>query len=194
MDFTQLITAGIRKKVESIVSERFHLTPKEASAVIAIALPLLIGALRKNASSKKGAVELTNAIQKDHSDTTLDELIGMLTNQSTQKDGSKIIQHVLGSRKTAVAKVVSKSTGINVDQAEQILEILSPVVLGALGKDINQTHNSHVVTEMLESLNNTQEKKTPKSTDIITQILDTNNNGSALDEIAHTAMQIFLKK
>lgn len=193
MDLTQLIGAGIRKKVESIVSERFNLTPKEAAAVVAIALPLLNGALRKNASTKKGAVDLTDAISQDHNGSIFDDLFGTLMNDSTQQDGSKIVDHVLGSRQTAATKVISKSTGISTDQAAQVLEILSPVVLGALGKHLN-SDDPEEVSSMLDAINTRQEKQVPQSTDVVTQILDKNKNGTALDDIAQMAMQLFLKK
>ncbi len=195
MDLTQLIGAGIRRKVESIVSERFNLTPKEAAAVVAIALLLLLllGALRKNASTKKGAVDLTEAINQDHTGSIFDDLLGTLMNEATQEDGSKIVDHVLGSRQAAASKVLSKSSGISADQAAQVLELLSPVVLGALGKQLNKSNDPAAVSDMLNSINTKQEKEVPQSTGLITQMLDENKNGTALDDIAQMAMQLFVK-
>jgi hypothetical protein len=77
---------------------------------LSAALPLLLGALARNASNDTGAAELHGAISRDHDGSILDQLGGVLGQAGTQSDGARILQHVLGGRQSTVERRLGQTT------------------------------------------------------------------------------------
>ena len=101
---------------------------------VAAALPLLLGALQRNSQSESGASSLANALQRDHDGGILGNLGGLLTSRDNQSAGGKILGHILGSRQNNVSRQLGQATGLGNQNAGQLLSMLAPVVMGALGK------------------------------------------------------------
>lgn len=105
---------------------------------VSAALPILLGALGRNASSQQGAEALTNALSKDHNGGILDDLISAMGSGSTANMGASILRHVLGGREGNVETALSKTTGLERGQATTLLQMLAPVVMGQLGRKQDQ--------------------------------------------------------
>ena len=65
------------------------------SKAMAAALPLLLGALSRNASQGDGASSLHQALANDHDGSILDDIGGFLGSGNTSS-GNDILGHVLG--------------------------------------------------------------------------------------------------
>lgn len=59
------------------ISEQLGVDENKTQQAIALALPLLIGALNRNASTADGAEALTGALQRDHDGSILEDLLGI---------------------------------------------------------------------------------------------------------------------
>lgn len=102
---------------------------------VAAALPMLLEGLRRNTQSNEGASSLSNALQRDHqSSNILGSLGSLMTSQSNQSAGSKILNHILGSKQQQVSRQLGQATGLGSQNTGQLLSMLAPVVMGALGK------------------------------------------------------------
>lgn len=97
------------------------------------ALPLLLGALQRNAASPEGAESLQGALERDHDGSILDSL-GDLIRDPSVSSGTGILKHALGGRQRAVEQGVGQSSGLSPAQASRLLTTLAPVVMGMLGK------------------------------------------------------------
>lgn len=96
------------------------------------ALPAILQALNKNTQTAEGAESLNKALEK-HDGSVLNNLSGYLNNPDLS-DGAGILNHLFGNQTENVAQAVSKSSGLDSNGSLKMLQILAPLVLGALGK------------------------------------------------------------
>jgi hypothetical protein len=106
-------------------------------AVAVAAIPLLISALARNASNPKGAQDLHAALSNDHDGSILDNLNGHLDDPQAA-NGTGILTHVLGDQQGAIEQQLGTATGLDPNAVGQILSILAPVVMGAVGQATSQ--------------------------------------------------------
>jgi hypothetical protein len=106
--------------------------PDQTQAAVQAALPILLGALARNAQDPDGAIALHDAIEQDHSTLDLGDVLGSVS--AGGGDGEAILRHVLGSRQSVAAEGVSQFAGIGRGQALQLLKMLAPLVLSYLAK------------------------------------------------------------
>lgn len=97
-----------------------------ALAAVKQALPGLLGGLAVNASSDEGKAQLEGALSKH---TPTDGKISL--DAIDEKDGEKIVKHVLGDKQDAVANALGQQAG-NAGIAKLIpmlLPLLAPIVM-----------------------------------------------------------------
>ena len=99
-----------------------------------MALPLLIGALNRYASTPDGAQALTGPLQRDHNGSILEDLLGNLSNKKTVNNGSAILGHVFGDKRSGFEQNIIRTSGLDPETTVQLLSMLAPVVLGVLGQ------------------------------------------------------------
>jgi hypothetical protein len=145
---------------------------------MAVAVPMILSQLKKNTSSRKGAESLNNALEKDHDGGILDSLGSLLGgaqqssngglmgsigdllggSKSRQTDGGKILGHIFGNKQGNIAEKLGQATGIGGKDAGGLMEMLAPIVMGAVGKAKRQ--NNAGVSGLQDLLR--QEQKTIK--------------------------------
>jgi hypothetical protein len=178
----------------SAITDQLGIDEETAQKAIGLALPLLIGSLNRNSSSTSGAEALTSALARDHDGSILADLASNLTKPSVQEDGMAILGHVLGQKRTGVGNSIGRATGLDSDQVVQLMAMLAPVVLGALGKAQHEKKlDAQGVASML-----TQERAQADSTlPGIAQLLDMDGDGDVTEEminIGGTLLSSFLSK
>ena len=129
-----MITSQLGSGLMDQVASQLGGNRDNTQRAVAAAVPLLVSALRRNAKSESGAASLNNALERDHDGGILGNLGSLLTSQGNQSAGSKILGHVLGSRQNNVSNQLGQATGLGGQNAGQLLSMLAPVVMGALGK------------------------------------------------------------
>ncbi len=123
------------------ISKQLGLGQAQTAGAISAALPLLIGALGKNASQPQGAEALFGALQKDFAGAgDLGGLLGAVLGgtQNRQTNGAGILGHVLGGQQPRAEAALGQATGLGGDKAGQLLKILAPIVLAFLAKQMFQ--------------------------------------------------------
>ena len=149
------------------------------------ALPAMLTALGKNASTEKGAEELNNALEKKHDGSILDNLSGYLSNPDL-KDGAGILNHLFGNQTSNVANAVSQSSGLDTNGSMKMLQMLAPILMGMLGQQKKQNNLDAKglgnLTSMLAS-NFGSEAGTSGIMETVTNLLDANKDGNVVDDI-----------
>jgi len=144
---------------------------------VAAALPLLMSALNKNASSGAGAESLYAAVAKDHDGSVLDDLGGFLGNADAGP-GEGILRHVLGSRQPAVERGLSESTGLDAGSIGKLLVMLAPVLMGALGKaQRTESLDARGLAGLLGQENDRLSQQQPEAMGLLGQLLDSDRDG-----------------
>lgn len=139
---TQDLAAQLQGAPVRQMSQQLGLDPAQTQAAIGAALPLLLGALGRNASQPQGAEALFGALQKDHAGAGgLGEVLGAVLGgaqpegaQSRRTDGAGILDHIFGARQSRAEQAVGQATGVGQDKAGMLLRWLAPIVLSYLAK------------------------------------------------------------
>src|SRR5262245_57164297 len=77
MDFSsQMVTQGLAGSAGKQIAQRLGVSESTATAAIAVAVPLLLSALARNASQPEGAQALHQAVANDHDGSIFDNLLG----------------------------------------------------------------------------------------------------------------------
>ena len=187
--------------IESI-GRQIGVDPATAQQAVAGAIPILTGALARNAAQPGGAEALHQALGA-HDGSILDQLGGLLGGgNSGGVDGGggllggllggggggiggAILGHVLGNRQDTARTGLANATGIDGAQAAQLLAILAPLVMGALGRMRHQQGiDPGNLPGVLQQEHARAEAAAPPGLGGLAGMLDRDGDGSALDDIA----------
>lgn len=128
--YSQLEGAPLRQ-----MAQQLGIGPTQMAGAVSAALPLLLGALGRNASQPQGAEALFGALQKDHAGMDIGNVLGaVLGGGAAQGDGGKILGHVFGGRQPRAEQALGQATGLGGDRAGMLLKMLAPIVLAYLAK------------------------------------------------------------
>ncbi len=114
------------------IGNQLGLSPSQASGAVSAALPLLLGALGRNASQPQGAEALFGALQRDNSSLDIGSVLGSVLGGGGQ--GQQILGHIFGARQQGAAQGLGAATGLGCDQAGTLLNVLAPIVLSFLAQ------------------------------------------------------------
>lgn len=183
-----LLNSDMGKQIISGVSSQTNQPAGKTSQVLTMALPVLMGAMKRNAASPQGAQGLMGALEGKHDGSILDNLGGLFSggvDDNVMNDGAGILGHVLGGSQNNVTNAISSKSGVDSGTVAQILKIAAPILLGYLGKQKRQQNVSS--TSGMESLLGGLMgggSKQPKQQSMIESLLDGDNDGSVLDDVA----------
>ena len=131
MDLTNILGALTGNDAIGAIADNLKLDTKQVSSVINNALPSLLGAMQKNASTAGGAEALAKALG-DHAGNAGNVLNNLKAADLT--DGSKILSHIFGGDLSSVLSGISKKTGVASNAVSNILASIAPSLLALLGK------------------------------------------------------------
>ncbi len=184
----ELINSPMGKQLISGVAGQTGQSENKTADVLAMAMPLLMGAMKKNASTPGGAQGLMSALSSKHDGSILDNLGGLFgggVDQSVMDDGAGILGHVFGSKQPQVENALSSKSGIDAGSVAQILKIAAPILLGFLGKQTKQQNVSSpdALSGLLGGLMGGNETAN-KQQSLIESFLDSDGDGSVIDDLA----------
>ncbi len=181
-----LLNGPIGKTIISGVAGSTGQDNDKTSNVLTMALPVLMKAMQRNASSPQGAEGLMGALSK-HDGGILDnlgDLFGGGVNEDVINDGDKILGHVLGNKQQGVQKVIGEKAGIDAGAVANILKTAAPILMGVLGKQTRQNgvNSAGDLGGLLGGMlggNSTQQEQS-----FLEKILDADGDGSVIDDVA----------
>jgi hypothetical protein len=133
-DLIDAVLGNLDPRALQQIAGRLGTSPQQTQGAVAAALPLLLGALGRNAAQPQGAEALQRALQRDHAARDPQSVLaGILGGQGTQ-DGAAILGHVFGQRQQRAAQGLGAATGLDSGNASQLLAMLAPLVMQALGQ------------------------------------------------------------
>lgn len=182
-----LLNSDMGKTLINGASQQLGQNKAQTTSALSTALPLILGAMKNNASTPEGASGLLNALGNDkHGGGILDNLGDILggsaVNEDVLQDGAGILGHVFGGREQNVAKAVSSKSGIDMSSAMNLLKIAAPVIMGMLGKQ-KRENNINDASGVENLLGGLLGGGAQKEQSLITQILDADGDGSVIDDL-----------
>lgn len=194
------------------ISQNVGAEPSLVNTAVQAALPMILSGLANNASTPQGAESLNNALDKDHSDGGILGNLGGLGSlifggqqqqapPPRQADAGGILGHIFGNNQGQVAQEVSNQSGLGMGQVAQILMMLAPIVMSYLGQKKQQENvGADGLGGLLGGLlgGGQQAAAAPSSgnpmMDMASSMLDSDRDGSAMDDIASMAFNYITKK
>lgn len=130
MDLFELLQGQLfnQNTLEELASET-QAEPQQVEKLTKLAIPTMLEALRKNASTEEGKLSLERALDDHQQDPT--DLLGFLRG-ADQNDGAKILNHMFGSQKDQVSESLAASSGMNLGSVIGLLTKYAPMILSLL--------------------------------------------------------------
>jgi hypothetical protein len=102
-------------------------------SAINMALPMMLSAMGNHAAGGSGADDLHQAA-RNHDHSIIDDVMGFLGNAQGGNVGNAMLGQFLGGNDNAIANVIGQQSGIGSGAAMQLMAILGPIVMAALGR------------------------------------------------------------
>ncbi len=185
-----LLNSPMGKQLISGVAGQTGQPESKTGDVLSMAMPLLLGAMKKNAANPQGAQGLMNALSNKHDGSILNDLGGLFgggVDESVTNDGAGILGHLFGGKQTNVENALSQKSGLDASTIASILKIAAPIVMGYIGQQTRQNNvqDANGINNLLGGLLGGQPKQNQS---LITTLLDADGDGSILDDVAGMVM------
>ena len=182
-----LLGSDLGKQIISGVAGSTGQDTGKTGSVLTMALPVLMKAMQRNASTPEGAEGLMGALSKKHDGSILDNLGGLFgggVDESVKQEGAGILGHILGSKQQGVEQVIGQKSGIDAGSVANILKVAAPILMGVLGKQKAQSNvsNSNGLGDLLGGM--LTGNSADKEQSFLEQILDADGDGSVVDDVA----------
>ena len=183
-----LLNSPMGKQMISGVAGQANQPENKTAEVLSMAMPILMGAMKRNTATPGGAQGLMNALSSKHDGSILDDLGGLFgggVDQSVMDDGAGILGHILGSKQSQVENALSSKSGLDAGSISQILKVAAPILLGFLGKQTRQQNVSSpdALNGLLGGLMGGGSTAN-KQQSLIESLLDSDGDGSYIDDLA----------
>ena len=134
-----LLNSSMGKELINGASQQMGLNKASTASALGAAMPLILGAMKNNASTSSGATGLLGALgNSSHNGSMLDNLGSILggsnIDDDVMNDGGNILGHVFGGQENNAASAISKSSGIDMNSAMNMMKVAAPFIMSYLGK------------------------------------------------------------
>lgn len=182
-----LLNSDMGKQLINGASAQTGQSTDKTASVLAMAMPFLLGAMKKNASTPDGAAGLLGALSGKHDGSILDNLGGVFNggvDESVQQDGAGILGHILGGSQGKVENALSQKSGVDASSVAQILKVAAPILMGVLGKQTRESNvnDSNGLGNILGGLMGGNQSQGEQS--FLESLLDADGDGSVIDDVA----------
>ena len=114
------------------LSQQLGIGPAQLAGAVSAALPLLIGALGRNAGQPQGASELFGALKRDHRDLDPEQVA--TRPPAADPETGRMLGHIFGDRQPRAEQSLGQVTGLEPGKAQMLMRWLAPIVLAYLAK------------------------------------------------------------
>ncbi|MDO7172810.1 DUF937 domain-containing protein [Mariniflexile sp. AS56] len=183
-----LLNSDLGKTIINGVSSQTNQPENKTQEVLTMALPVLMQAMKRNASTPQGAKGLLGALNSGkHDGSILDNLGGLFgggVDSNVLDDGSKILGHVLGGKQKQVENTIGAKAGMDAGSVAQILKVAAPIVMGMLSSQAKKdnVNSANGIETLLGGLLSGNSASNEQS--FLESILDADGDGSVIDDVA----------
>ncbi|GAA4322219.1 DUF937 domain-containing protein [Pigmentiphaga soli] len=121
------------------LSQQLGMDAAQTHQAVGAALPLLLGAMGRNAARPEGAQSLFGALQRDYAGGGLESMLGSLLgggNPAASTDAGAILGHIFGGSQQRAETGLGNATGIGGGNASNLLKMLAPIVMSFLAQRV----------------------------------------------------------
>lgn len=206
----EVLARQLDPQTVSRLGQQMGATPQQTQAATAGIVQTLLGAMARNVQQDPGqAQRIEQALDRDNHSALLDNLGSLLggggmagdATNARAMNGMGILQHILGNKTGRVADQVSKSSGLDTARVGQLMIMLAPIVMGALGKS-RQSQGAQQgggIAQILSSVlggggmfggPEPAPQQSSTSNRFLNAVLDRNGDGNSGDDLAQMGKQL----
>lgn len=179
-----LLSSDVGKQIIKGISQDTNQDENLTGEVLSMAMPMLMGAVKKNVSSPEGAVNILSALTSKHDGGIMDNLgtfFGGGVDDADKNEGEGLLGTLLGSSQDNVVNMIAGKKNIDVNTVLNILKVAAPIIMGYLGKQNSQKGDGSAkgLESVLDSFTGDGKQQS-----MIESLLDGDNDGSVLDDVA----------
>lgn len=179
MNITDLLLSSNNSGAIGALAKNFGIDENMAQMAVKALAPALSKGLGHHTQQQTGLESLLGALQKGNHSRYIDnpETLGQA---STTQDGNSILGHIFGSKEVSrhVAGNAAKSTGLSSELVKKMLPVVATMVMGSLSKKAMGGRSA----------------APQQSAGLVSSLLDSNNDGSMLDDVLGMAFKMAFKK
>ena len=170
-------------EIAKSIAKQVGIDADSAGNIIGKLAPILMGGAKSNLQSDKDSGGLIKHIESSNYAEMFDKPEEAVKQANFTNMGNDILSELTGSKENSreVAKQVEQETGISSAIIKSMLPMLAPMIIGALTKT------------SASSMSNNMHSESSGMTDMLTRLIDQNNDGSIMDDVMGMATKFFLK-
>jgi len=182
-----LLGSGLDERALGQLGAQIGATRAQTQRAVETSLPLLMGALQRNATAPDGASALAGALDRDHDGSILDDVAGFFGKSATNSD-LRSLDHIFGGRRGSIENAVARSSGLDGGQVMQLLAQLAPLVLGALARARGAAAGARAdsgggLGDLLGGAMGRMQDSNPGLGGLLGGLLDSDGDGSIVDDL-----------
>lgn len=198
----ELIARQLDPQAVDQLSQRVGASPQQTQTAAAGIAEALLGAMARQAQqSPQRAQRIERALDRDNHAALLDNLGALLGGGGAPAgvsgralNGMGILRHILGDRTGRVADQVGSASGLNAAQVGQLMVMLAPVVMAALGRSRQQAPPQQqglagILGQVLGGAGRPANQPTVNR-GFLDAVLDRNGDGNSADDLARMGTQL----
>ncbi len=188
------VLSGLGEQGIKKISQSVGVDPQIAEKVVKQTSSVLGAKMADNAKTKEGRDSLDKAL-REHNGSVFERLDDVV-NPKVDTKGDKILKNVLGEKAEDFVVSVARDNGIDERLAQNLVGMITPLVLGKLGEEKKQSGlDADGVSELLHKEKENLLKGGGDSSllSLASQFLDQDKDGSVVDDLLGMAQGFFKK-
>lgn len=179
MNLTDLVLRDQADDSVRQLAKQFDLSEDQARSAMQELLPALQRGMQRNGQIK-GLDELLAAIENGNHSRYVEQPT-VLGNKATTDDGNSILGHIFGNKEVSrnVATHASAKTGLSSSLLKKLLPVVATIAMGSLSKKVLGGTTRQV-------------PERTQSRGMIASILDSDNDGSVIDDVLGMAWKMMV--
>ena len=164
------------------ISQQIGANEGTTQSAVGMALPMLLSAFGNQA-------EATGQVVQGDDGSILDDVMGFVGNAGAANMGSALLGQVFGGgTQNQMADSISQNTGLDSGAATQLLGMLAPLVIGALGKFSQEQGglDANGIAQMLGGLSGGND-----FLGMATKMIDADGDGDIVEDLGNIMGKLF---
>ncbi len=157
-------------------------------SAVGMALPMLLSAMGNHAATPQGAESIQQAAQANDG-SILDDLMGAIGNGAAGGMGGALLSQVLGGgSQNAISETIVQKTGMDSGMVNQLLAILTPIIMGAIGRISQQQGglDPNGIAQMLGAVSGNNDML-----GMLSKAIDADGDGNIVEDIGNILGKFF---
>jgi hypothetical protein len=172
------------------ISQQIGADHGTTQSAVGMALPMLLSAIGNHATTPAGADAISQATQ-EHDGSILDNVMGFVGNAGAAGMGTALLSQIVGGGShNAMADTIAQQTGMDSGAANQLLGMLAPLVMGAVGKS-SQAQGGLDANGIAQMLGGASGGGSNDMMGMASKMLDADGDGNPMNDVGNIIGKMF---